>query len=197
MKILGRLFKKKQTKLKNISFVRYFMLKDKSMYDYAMKFGYTMQKPIDVFGVGDLTEHKLGIVKELQNRFDEGIKWHELIDISSRMLNITQKKFAKRGIIDICQHLAYLKQEIERINQVEQELLTYMPDADDTAANIDRFSKYKNYSQIRQLAVTFHKLPSEIEKEMRYDEALVELAFQKDLTEFESEKIKAMNRKSK
>ena len=188
--------RKKQTKLKNIPFWKYFTLTDKSTYDYAMKFSYTFKKVYDALNVGDLTEKEFGMVKELQNEFSQELTWPKLIELSSRLLNITQKQFAKYGIIEICQHTNYLRAEIERINEIETQLLTTVTDNDDLTAGIERFAKYKAYPQIRQIATTFNILPEQAEK-MRYDVALIELAYQKDYNEYESELMRLKRNKGK
>lgn len=188
--------RKKQTKLKNIPFWKYFTLVDKSTYDYAMKFSYTFKKVHDALNVGDLTEKEFGIVKELQNEFSQELTWPKLIELSSRLLNITQKQFAKYGIIEICQHMNYLRSEIERINEIETQLLTTVTDNDYLTAGIERFAKYKEYPQVRQYAITFSMTTEEAEK-TRYDVVLIELAYQKDDNEFKNELMRLKRNKGK
>lgn len=191
------LFKRKyQTRLKNIPFWKYYTLQDKSVYDYAMKFSFTFKKVYDALNVGDLTENEFGLVKELQNEFSQELTWPKLIELSSRILNISQKQFAKYGIIEICQHMNYLRAEIERINEIETQLLSTATDNDDLTAGIERFAKYKAYPQIRQIATTFSITPEQAEC-IRYDVALLELAYQKDYSEYESELMRIKRSKGK
>jgi hypothetical protein len=170
--------------INNITYIEYSELKDKNEYDYCIKFAYSFNKPVDILKIGDLTEQKFGIVKDMQYDFQNGITWEQLFDYIFQMKGSDIKSLAAMKLINLCQIKSYLKSEIERINDIESIVLTHDVDEDEIRAGIEELSQFGIYMQLRQIALTFHKSINEI-KHWKYDECFTELVVQKKLSEYQ------------
>lgn len=166
--------------LNNITLADYYNLDNKDEYDFVLK--YIMPK--DVYNAGDFTQLQFGLIKELQQSISDGVTWSELISYITR---ITKKKaiaLGKHKLIGIARFTSYIKSEIERINEIEIELLGHVATSEERQAGIESFNKFGNYAQLRTLAGNDITKIKEIEK-MKYTECLLELSYQKVQADFQ------------
>jgi len=173
--------------LKNITFVEYFELEDKSEYDFAINFAYSFNKPVDHFGVGDLMKQSFGIVKDIQYDLTQGLTWEQFFEYLKKMGE--DKAPHKKQLLTLCQQRSYIIKEIESIVSVEEIELAYASTEDDDNAGIGNFEGLGIYLQIRSLTggdVTKNKAVLE----MPYEDCFLELVTRKRIYDFEELKRK-------
>lgn len=165
----------------NITFKSYLALEDKAEYDFLIMFSGLFNKPEDIFCFGDLTNQSFGFIKELQQDFNKGLTWERFFYHIKKPID----QLLEYGLMELCQARSYFKSEIERINKVESEILASETTEDEIRSGIEKFSVFGPYTQLRSIAITFGKLPREIES-MKYSDALLELYYQKLSFEYQS-----------
>ena len=168
--------------LDDITLKEYFELEDKTEYEFALKYA----KPLDVFNVGDFTEFEFGFIKELQQDMNEGLTWINLIEYLERLMKKDKKQIVNYKFWTIARFKSYIEAEIERITEIENELLSYVPDAIEVQAGIEAFNKFGYYGQLRKLAKEDVTKLKEIEK-TKYSICLTELYYQKTSDEYQNE----------
>ena len=181
--------------LEDITLREYFELEDKTKYDFAMKYTKSIfNEPLDLFNSGDFTELSFGLIKDLQFDLSQGLTWVKLIDYIEKISGKTAKQIAGYKLTVISRYRAYIESEINRINEIESELLSYQPTSDEQNAGIEDFNKFGSYGQQRKLATTFMKSPEEI-RQWKYDLCLLELYYQKTNYDFQDRLFKIRNKK--
>ncbi len=170
--------------LKNITFEQYIRLEDRSEYDFAMKYGYPFLKPEDVCSIGDFTQLEFGLIKDLQQDISQGLTWEKMLSYMVLLSGKDEIYFYSISLIRITRFRNYIVDEIRRIVEIENKILAYNPTEEEVRAGIDKLSVFGVYSQLRQLATTFHQ-PIEWARKLKYEDAFVELCYQKMSNDFE------------
>jgi hypothetical protein len=179
--------------IEDITFKDYVEIEDKSLYDYCIKFAYSFNNPIDHFKIGDFTELSFGIVKDIQFDMAGGIGWEKLIEYFEILSGRNKKEISGMRLIELCQSKKYLSDEIEKINHIESEALSYIPDADEERAGIDRFNTFGAYLQFRSIATIF-AVDIETVRSWKYSHCLIELYYQKMSYDYEKELLRIRNK---
>ncbi len=180
--------------IKDISLRDYLNLPDeeRKLYDFYMKFSLTMNRPIDNYNIGDITKQPFGIVKDIQyDMLNEGLMWYNYIDYLNKMTN-RKTYYLSESIISLCQQKKYIINEIERLTEIENQLLQYTPTDAEIRAGIEKFNPFGVYLQMRSIAIKLNMKISEV-REMKYEDALVELTLQKTIIDFEEAYNKIIN----
>lgn len=177
--------------IQDISLVEYHELDEdtKREYDFAIKYGKQFNTPINVFEAPDFTELSFGIVKDMQQDFQGEISWKTILDYTEKITGLSKKDIAKRKLLTVCRFNAHILAEVERINEIESQLLSSAPTAEEVAAGIDQFAKFGAYPQLRKLAKGDLTKLEEI-KELPYHLCLLELHYDKTYNEFRNQVIK-------
>jgi hypothetical protein len=95
-----------------------------------------------------------------------------------------EKYFYSVSLIRMVRFKNFIVAEISRIVDIENKVLAYEPTEDEVMAGIENLSVFGVYGQLRQLAITFHQ-PIEWARKLKYEEAFVELVYQKRSNDFE------------
>ena len=136
--------------VRNITFLEYANLKDRSRYDYYLRYGNF--KPDDYFDLGDFTKQNFGFVKDMQDHLNHsGLTWKVFIEEMSRKKNKPVKKIARTPVFFLQQARLFVKQQIENINLIENQALSYSPSSKEESAGINTFEKYRAFIQYDQL----------------------------------------------
>ena len=180
--------------LEDITLRDYFNLEDKSEYDFAIKYSQFFTDALDLFSTGDFTELSFGLIKDLQYDISNGLTWIKLIEYIEKLTGKSAKVIAGYNLRAICRYRAYIESEINRINEIESELLSYTPTSEEKEAGIDEFNKFGSYGQLRKLATTFGKSPEEI-RQWKYDLCLLELLYSKTNYDFQEKLYKIKSKK--
>jgi hypothetical protein len=180
--------------LDDISLKEYLELEEKENYDFAIKYSKSIfNKPLDLFKIGDMTELNFGIIKDLQYDIENGLTWIKFLEYLEQITGIDIKKIVNYKLTAICRVKSYIFKEMERINEIENELLSYMPDSDEQNAGINEFNKFGTYGQFRKLANEDVTKLEEVKK-IKYSIALMELYYQRVESDYQ---IRLMKIKSK
>jgi hypothetical protein len=181
--------------LESITLSQYFDLSNEGKakeYDFAMKFTFPFTDPVDEYKVGDLREQPFGLIKDMQYDIEQGISFTQLLEY---IQTITKIKDLKDEPLDkLCRFIAYLKDGIEQILEVEQQTLAYEASDIEVSSGIDRFQGLGVYLQIRSLTggdVTKY----DAVRALPYHLCYTELYTSKQLKEFEQEQRKKSNTK--
>jgi|GEM_PF-2222581 len=181
--------------IQDITLKEYFELDNREEYDFAIKYTKSLyNEALDIFEIGDLTVQSFGLVKDLQFDIEQGIKWIKLLDYLEILTNRNAKELVNYKLIAICRVKSYLAQEVERINTIESELLSYVATSEEQSAGIEGFNKFGTYGQKRKLATTFNTTPYEIEK-WKYSDCLLELYYQRVEHDFQDKLFKIKSNK--
>lgn len=182
-------------KLPNIKFKDYIAMSDRTMYDYAIKHGITLNRSVDHLKIGDLKKKPFGFVKELQELFSTGDESNRLIEIMCVLGGITLSEFGNFTLVDAFQSISFIRKEIEEISFIESEMLSYTPTGEDLAAGIEDFAKYGSYTQVRALCQAWALQPREVEG-IDYSTCFLELCYQADSARFDKRKMELQRAKS-
>lgn len=137
--------------LENISFLEYVEKGFDSRYDYALLFGNF--EPLDLFSLGDLTNHTFGFVKDIQEILNyEGLTWDRLFDEMSKFLKVDKKSLYQYKFFDLFRFKLFLKKEVEKINELESKAFGHETTIIESEAGIDEFAKYRSFIQLDKLA---------------------------------------------
>ncbi len=137
-------------KVENITFVKYAELKDKSEYDYYLRYGTI--KANDYFKLGDFTNQNFGFVKDMQDYLNNsGLTWQTFIEEISKKTKKTAKQIARTPLFFLQQARLYAKEQIEGINNIEVLALSYTATIEEESAGIDMFEKYRAFLQFDTL----------------------------------------------
>lgn len=181
--------------LKNITLEQYAALEDKSEYDFMMKWAFMFNKPVDHFNIGVFDEHPFGLVKDIQQDMVEGIKWDKMLDYISQLSKKSIKELQKTSLLELCQVKNYVVSEIQRLVEIEGQVLVYESTEEEKRAGIETFAVFGVYSQLLSLAGGDPiKIPDA--RKMKYVDAFVYLVYEKTKNDFERNLI-AIRNKSK
>ena len=177
----------------NISFVKYHELDNTKEFDKLIKF----LKPKDVLNIGEFTELSFGFVKDMQEHFNHsGITWSDFLDEMAALTNKSVKELASMSVYDINQQFRYCKEQVIVINNIEDQKLSHAPNADEKAANIERFSVYRGFLQFDKLAGG-DMLKIKLVRSLPYSLCLTKLALDADNVRFTKDFQSIKDKKAK
>jgi hypothetical protein len=170
--------------IRNITYREYLTVDDRSEYDFAIKYSYEFNKPVDTFQFGDFVELKFGLIKDIQFDVSIGLTWDNIFSYIKSVKGLDVKEIAGNSLVSICQFKSYILEEIKRINEIETISLGHTVTADEEAAGIKELAVLGAYTQFRALAKEdITKI--EYVKNMKYEDCFLELVAQKLLYEYQ------------
>lgn len=175
--------------LKNITFNDYLKLEDRSEYDFAINYSEKFLEPKDIFNVGSFTQLEFGLVKDLQQDISQGITWDKMLEYMCLLTGKKELSFYKLSLLDIMRFRNYIVNEIRQIVEIENQVLNYEPSEDEIQAGIEKLSVFGVYSQLRSIATSFNQTV-EWARKLKYEDAFVELCYQKMSSDFERDLIR-------
>lgn len=138
-------------KVQDISFVEYYTLRDKSLYNYYLE--YAKLPVLDLFKIGDIMDQSFGFVKDMQDYLNHtGLTWEIFIDEISKLKDISKKQVVKNSLFRMQSARIWLREQIIMINDIESGALGYNASAEEQAAGIEVFSKYRAFLQFDNLS---------------------------------------------
>lgn len=182
--------------LENLTLKDYFELEDKSEFDFAIKYGYTFNKGIDVFEIGDITYLTFKQVKDLQDSYYNGINWMDILELINQVKGTPIKQLAKNNLVDMCQFKSYLVLEIERVNEIESLTLGHEPDSDQKEAGIEELSVlgvFWQYDELTNGDIT----KMETVEDLKYTNCFLKLVANKRAAEFKDRLFEIKTKKYK
>jgi len=170
----------------NITYRQYLQLDNdkQAEYNFYIRYAIRFNQSIDVFKIGDLTEQKFGLVKDLQFDVEQGLSFSSTVEYIAKIKNKKQSIIANCYLDKLCQQRKYLISEIERISEIESIALSYTPTADEINAGIEQLNSLGSYLQFRSIAQALNITINDV-KAMRYDEAFLELVAQKKINDYQ------------
>lgn len=176
--------------LKNISYRKYAVLEDKSEYDFYIKYSIVCNTSKDIFKLGDMTQRSFGLIKDIQYDLGQGeLTWLRYLEYIQTMTGKSIKRLALLGIVELCQSHKYFISEIQRIIEIESIALEYAPDNKEVRAGINKLDDLAIYLQIRSIAQELNMTIKQV-KDMKYEEAFVELVAQSRLADYSKKYMK-------
>lgn len=175
-------------KLKNITVLEFCLLDEaeRGTYEFAIKYS-DITKAKDIFKIGDLTKKTFGEVKDYQtiaSSKDAIIKFTELLPESLNM-----------NIFDYISGLNYIFEEVDRVNKIEQKLLSHEPTIEEVSAGIDRFAQLGVGIQIDNLAHGKVWLYETI-RNLKYEDCLFKLLLEKLNNDYKKDYYKIITQKN-
>ena len=182
-------------KVLNITFIQYTNLKNRSQYDYYLRYGNI--KPVDYFKLGDFTIQNFGFVKDMQDYLNySGLTWQSFIEEMAIKTKKSIKTIARTPLFFLQQARLFVKEEIEKINKIENIGLSHTPSMEEELANINVFEKYRAFLQYDQLTGGDINKIEDIKK-LPYTTCFTKLSLEADKSNFERELNRIRNQKNK
>jgi hypothetical protein len=178
--------------IENIKMLDFIQLEDKSAYNFAADYSNRLNAPLDLFEFGELTKMSFGDVKDMQYTFSNGINWIELINFVNNYKGIDKKELVQIRFFDWCKFRAFIKQGLEYIETLEENLM-YETSGDDEAAGIDSLNKYGVFAQVDSLAGG-NPLNYEAVKKLEYSVCFTKLLYDKEKQDYINERNKRKRR---
>ena len=174
--------------LKNIPFKDYLKLDENEayIYTYSFKFGYFLNKKENYFGLKPIREYTLGQVKDAQSMIEVGILIGDIPKLIAVFSTSELKHIYAQGLVEVFQQLAWIKAQVEDIIEVERAALVRKLSEREIKAGLERFEVYGSYPQIKAVANAFNQT-IEWARGVSYEDAFVELCYQKDSAEYQSD----------
>ena len=156
-------------------------------YLFALKYS-KESEPRDVLGFGDITKKTFGEVKDIQYILTRQ-------DAIDRLIKIIGYKSLKNiSVFDFFAHYRYICAEVERVNQIENELLSHEPTPEEVEAGLDGFGRFSSILQIDSLAGGDVLKYNQI-RALPYEDGLTKLALDKERSEYQRRFNKILTRK--
>jgi hypothetical protein len=177
--------------LQNIPFNQLLQLSeaDGYQYIYAIKFGKFLNNPVDHLAIGELRQRTFGEVKDWQSMHEGGLVLRDYPVALSIFFDKPLPELYALGVVEVCQTVAYLCEQIRNICAVEREALVRKPTIKEVKAGLDRFNRYGSWPQLYSIATTFGKSIQEVRR-WSYNECFVILCYQKDYSEYQTDFLK-------
>lgn len=176
-------------KLRNITLVEFISLDSEQAEDYIFALKYCKEsEPRDVLGFGDITKKTFGDVKDLQYILTKS----DAID--RIMKNIGYESIKLMSVFDFFACYRYICSEIERVNTIENELLSHDPTPEEVEAGLEGFGRFSSILQIDSLAGG-DVLKYKDVRALAYEDGLTKLALDKERNEYQRRFNKILTRK--
>ena len=180
--------------IENITFRQYLELENRADYDFFIKYSIKCNTAQDIFNIGDFTKLTFEIVKDLQYDLANDFTWMQLFEYIYRIKEIPIKKLGKYELISLCQARKYMIDEIKRITEIENIALAYIPDDKEIRAGIEKLASINTYLQFRTIAQSLNLTIQQV-KNLKYEEAFLELVTQNMLADYEKKLIEIKSEK--
>ena len=172
-------------KVKNISFIDYFNLENKTKYNYYLR--YAELVPTDLFKIGSLMDQSFGFVKDVQDLFyTSGLTWEKYFELIVELKGLKKETIANNKLFQLHASRLYLKEQIEQITELERSNLGHASNAKEQMAGIEVFDKYGAFLQFDSLANGDVTKIKEIEK-LDYSVCFAKLKLESDSSKFQIE----------
>jgi len=136
--------------VKDISFIQYSELENKTKYNYYLK--YAKLESNDLFKLGSFEDLPFGFVKDIQEHLNyTGLSWQVFIEEISKQTKIQIKELALMSIFELHKVRLYLLDEIKTINKLESNNLSHNPTIEEQQAGLEVFEKYRSFLQFDKL----------------------------------------------
>ena len=156
---------------------------------FALKYS-RKTKAKDVYKIGPLTNRTFYEVKELQRLMSDENGFEQSILF---VLELSGQK--DPDLFQFFSFFNYCKEEIERVNIMEENALGYTPTTDEERAGIDRFNKFGYVLAIDSLAKGNVLKWNEV-KNIPYEDAFMKLMIDKTRNDFDKDLFKVQNSKA-
>jgi len=177
----------------NISFVDYVNLKDRTEYDYLLKYSELVAE--DYFKLGDFLNLEFGFVKDIQEYLNyTGLDWKTYFEEIAKHTKKDIKELAQIGIFNLYQSRLYLRDQINIINELESNNLGHKASIEEDQAGIEVFNKYRSFLQFDHLTKGNIEKIEEIRK-IKYSVCFAKLMLDADRVEFDNKLFKIRNKK--
>ena len=170
-------------KLRNITLSQFLILEGEELEQYRFALMYAKEtQPRDVLGFGDITKKSLGDVKDYQYLFTKE-------DAISRFIEKYGCESLKLlSVFDFFAFYRYVSEQVERVNTIENALLSHDPSPDEMEAGLDGFAKFSAIIQIDNLAGG-DVLKYNAIRALVYEDALTKLALDKEKSDYQTRGI--------
>ena len=166
-------------KAPNIDFKLYDSLTDRSQYDYYLRYGEF--KPANHYEHTELLNSSFGVVKDVQEILNyAGLNWEALNELIS--VNIGDEP-----VFNLQQQRTWFKDQVEQINKLEANGLGHKASAEEEAAGLDRFEKYRSFPQLDKLMTWWPQYTKDQIRELDYTFCFTKLKYEADKREFEED----------
>jgi hypothetical protein len=181
-------------KIEDISFRDYVNLKDKSRYNFALRYG--KFEAHDILKIGSFLDKPFGFVKDMQFYSSVGLNWDVFFSTLKEVLKKDEKELAGMSLFELHRQRLYCIEQVENINKMESEYLGDKPTYEQTIAGIDRFDEYGAFIQFDKLA-DGNILKFDSIKNLPYDLCFTKLKLEADRDSFIEEWQNIMKNKKK
>ena len=176
-------------KLKNIKLVEFIALTHEEAEQYIFALTYSKEaEPRDVLQFGDITKKTFGEVKD----------WQYIVTkpdaIEQTIKNIGYESIKLLSVFDFFAGYRYICSEVERVNIIENELLSYEPTPEEIEAGLDVFGKFSPILQIDSLAGGDILRYNDV-RNIPYEDGLTKLALDKERNDYQRRFNKIISRK--
>jgi len=174
-------------KLNNITLAQLMLLEptEAYLYTYSFKYGVALRKAHNHLKFKPIREYTFGQVKDCQQAFDSEIKFSEIPKILA-LFESDEEVYFKTGVFEVFQQFAWVKKQIHEISEIERNTLVRRLTEKEMRADVSRFEDFGVYPQLRAIALAFHQT-IDWARNLPYNEAFLELYYQKTLAEFEGD----------
>lgn len=164
--------------VENIPFNEYISSLKRAEYEFYLRWGNF--KPEDYFKFGDFMNLDFGTVKDFQFWLNgEGLSWMKFIEMVSEIKGLDLLKVSSTPVFNLHQSRLYVLEEIEKINKLENDYLSYKTSYNEDVAGLSDFSEYGSFPQFDLLTGGDILKIKEIEK-MPYDVCFTKLKYEHD-----------------
>jgi len=176
-------------KLSNITLAEYIALgaDESEKYNFALKYAKESEAR-DVLGFGNITKKPFGDVKDYQYLYGK---------------EDTLKRFIEKygcdslkllSVFDFFAFYRYVCSEIERVNVIENQLLSHDPSPEEVEAGLEGFGRFSPIIQIDNLAGGDVLKYNDV-RALVYEDALTKLALDKEKSDYQRRLTKVITRK--
>lgn len=183
--------------LPEITLLQYINLESdqlKSDYDFFVKYSKKCNTAKDLFDFGEVTEWTFEQVKDLQYIFEKEYTYTDICEYISKRIEKNIDKITSLSLVEFWQLNTFLKESIEKINEIEKSVFDYKPSNDEIEAGCETFSKFGTLLQFDQLAGGCIEKYDLIGK-LKYSLCFSKLVLEKERSEFNERLFTIRNRK--
>lgn len=170
--------------IKNLTYEQYITLPldERDYYDRVIKYSELFKEPFNHYLMTEFVDMTFGEVKDIQYLFEQSN--HEGIElwVQERI----KQPLAKIRIRQLWQQLAWVAAQVDMINKLEIEKLSYTPEDTEERADLTRFNKFGNYPQFVSIAKDLNYTIEQV-KSMKYSEAFMHLLYMHDCNEYQKD----------
>lgn len=174
-------------KVKHITLRQYVEGVDRKEVDFILQYGQI--EPLDLYKIGDLVNRSFGFVKDIQDimNYSSGLTWERYINFLTSKLGIDQMAIYNESIYKLQASRLYLKNEVDGINEIERIGLSHSATAEEEAADLTRFEKYRSFPQFDKLMTLWPQYNLDEVRALDYLICFTKLKWEADKAEYEKD----------